>query len=514
MSQIATLDNLPGGFEPDRVDYNLADGVFSDCRNVRFNDGDAEKCKGTSAVFGSLSASAIWALNLNDNTNSFWIYGNETILYGYDGVTHAQVSTVSYACPTDLGYTGGAFHGYAIVNDTAHTPQTWAPGLGNKLNDLPQWPVSTLCKVIRPFGDFLVALGISVSSTLNARQLRWSDVAPTGALPASWDYTDPTNQSGIAELGQTADVLIDCLPLRDTNVIYKQYNTWLMQFVGGLDVFSFRPLFNQSGMLSENCAVAFDTGHLVLTDSDVIIHDGTSQTSICDKKWRKWLFSTLDVTNYRRSFVVDNPREKETWICIPQNGDTFPTLALVFSRSSGKCHVRELGSPMSCAALGFVGGSLTTFDAATGTFNTATGKYDSSTYSPFTQQLVFFEGDAKAAFQAESGETFNGTQMSCYIERSNMGLTRDVGSIKRIGAIYPKVIGTAGDTFLVSVGTRDTIDGPITWTDPFEYTLGTDYMIPDVHTSGRFISLRFAYQGGNSFRLAGFDIAFDPDGER
>lgn len=514
MSQIATLDNLPGGFEPDRVDYNLADGVFSDSRNVRFNDGDAEKCKGTLATFGSLSQTAIWALNVNDNLNSFWLYGSESILFAYDGATHGLVSSFSYAATPDLGYTGGSFHGYAILNDSVHAPQSWAPSLSNKIIDLVNWPASTVAKVIRPFGDFLVALGITVSSTYNARQIRWSDAAPTGALPGSWDYTDPTNQSGINELGQTQDILIDCLPLRDTNVIYKQYNTWLMQFVGGLDVFQFRLLFSQSGMLSDNCAIAFEGGHLVLTDSDVIIHDGTNQQSICDKKWRKWLFSTIDVTNYKRAFVVDNPRQKETWICIPQNGDTFPTLALVFSRSNGKCHVRELGSPMSCAGLGFVPGTLTTFDAATGTFDAATGVFDTSTYSPFSQQLVFFDGTTKVAYQAETGEDFNGTAMSCYLDRSNMGLTRDVGSIKRIGAIYPKVIGTAGDTFLVSVGVRDTIDGVITWTDPFSYTMGTDYMIPDVHVSGRFISLRFAYTGGNSFRLSGFDVEFDPDGDR
>jgi hypothetical protein len=514
MGQIATLDNLPGGFEPDRVDYNLADGVFSDARNVRFNDGDAEKCKGTAAAFGSLSASAIWALNVNDNTNSFWIYGSESILFGYDGSTHTQVSTLSYACPTDLGYTGGGFHGYAILNDSVNKPQSWSPGLGNKVIDLANWPASTTCKVIRPFGDFLVALGITASSVYNARQLRWSDAAPTGALPGSWDYTDPTNQSGIAELGQTQDFLIDCLPLRDTNVIYKQYNTWLMQYVGGLDVFQFRQLFSQSGMLAENCAIAFDGGHLVLTDSDVIIHDGTAQQSICDKKWRKWLFNTIDTTNYKRSFVVDNPRQKETWICIPQTGDSFPTLAMVFSRSSRKVHVRELGAAMSCAGLGFVGGSVATFDAAAGAFDDALGVYDASTYSPFTQQLVFFDGANKAAYTAESGEDFNGTQMTCYLERSNMGLTRDVGSIKRIGAVYPKVVGNAGDLFYITVGVRDTIDGAITWTDPFEYTMGTDYMIPDVHTSGRYISLRFSYTGTSTFRLAGFDVEFDPDGER
>lgn len=70
----AIIDELTGGLAPDQVDYNLPDGVFSTGVNVRFRYSSAEKCKGNQAVFGSLSATAIWANSIGDGTTIYWIY--------------------------------------------------------------------------------------------------------------------------------------------------------------------------------------------------------------------------------------------------------------------------------------------------------------------------------------------------------------------------------------------------------------------------------------------------------
>src|SRR5688572_26536873 len=213
----AVIDKLSGGLAPDQVNYNLPDGQFSDGRNVRFRDDSAEKCKGTEAVFGSLSSSSIWALPVTDGIEQYWVYGNESVVYATQGTTHTQISSESYNCPVNIGYTGGQFHGFLILNDTNTVPQRWAPSLSNKIVPLDNWPSSTFCKVIRPFRDFLVALRVTQDGAYNPRLLRWSDAAAFGSLPGSWDYTDPTNQAGITELGQTEDEIIDCLPLRDSN---------------------------------------------------------------------------------------------------------------------------------------------------------------------------------------------------------------------------------------------------------------------------------------------------------
>ncbi len=117
------------------------------------------------------------------------------------------------------------------------------------------------------------------------------------------------------------------------------------------------------------------------------------------------------------------------------------------------------------------------------------------------------------ALQADTGELFNGSTMTAYIERSNIGLTRDVGSMKRVRRIMPKIYGTAGDTISVYVGARATPDSAITYSGPFAFTVGTDYKV-DCRVSGRFISIKIQYAGTNTFRMSGFDIEFDSDGNR
>ncbi len=509
----AVIDKLSGGLAPDQVDYNLPDGIFSTGLNVRFRDDSAEKCKGNESVFGSLSATAIWANSIGDGTTSYWAYANEAVIYATDGSTHTQISTSSYNAPVNLGYTGGDFHGFQILNDTVLVPQRWAPGLLNKVRDLDNWPSNTFCKVIRPFGNFLVAMRITQDGVYNPRVLRWSDAAAFGSLPPSWDYTDPTNQAGITELGHSEDYIVDGKALRDSFIIYKQSSTFLMTPVGGLDVFAFRELFTKSGMLTENCVAEFSQNHFVLSDHDVVVHDGSSMQSIADKRTRRAIFNSINPQRFERCFVVPNRRERQIYLCVPESGNDFPNIAWVWSIPDNTWHIQELGGNISTGDEGIVIGAELTIDGLSGAIDDLGGLIDEYSFTPFARRLVLWSGLLKKALQQDSGETFDGTAMACSLERSNIGLTRDVGSIKRIRRIFPKLIGTAGDTFTVRVGARDVIDGALTYSGPFTFTIGTDYKI-DCRVSGRWISLRFESSVTNNWRLAGFDVEYENDGLR
>lgn len=512
----ARIDNMEAGLAPDQADINLPDGIFTDLRNFRFRDGALEKCKGVNAVLGSLSTTAIWLSSLSDGINQYWVYGDTTILYATDGSTHAQVSSMSYTASINLGYTGGAFHGYLVLNDATNYPQSWVPGLANKVDNLANWPSSVYCKVIRPFGDFLVALRVTQGGVYNPRLLRWSDAAAIGALPGSWDYTDPTNQAGITELGQTQDELIDCAPLRDVNIVYKQNYTWIMYPAGLPDVFGFRQLFSESGLLTEDCIAALGSQHLVVTDSDIIVHDGAQQESIIERRLRRWLFNAIDQTYYRRAFVVSDSKERETWFCFPESGSTFANLALVWSSVNRRPHIRELGALVSSGAGGIIGGAVNTWNAETQTWDSGTGVWDEANFSPTSRRLIMAAAASKLAYQGNYGEAVNGADMASYAIRSNMALTKDVGAIKVPKAIFPKVYGTDGDVLSVRVGTAASPDGTVTWSNTYSFTIGTDYKVDLVgaRLRGRFIHLRVAYTGQNALRLGGFDVEFDHAGGR
>ncbi len=495
----------------------VQDGAWSDSRNVRYRDGSAEKMTGYAQVFGSLSATAISAFTINDGVSTYWNYGSNTVLYATDGSTHANVSHVSlsYAATDDLGWTGGAFHGQMVLTDGVNIPQSWSPALGNKFISLTAWPTATLVtKIIRPHTDFLFALRNTTSGSYNPREIRWSDKASQGSLPGSWDYTDPTNQSGITELGQTGDIVVDALTLRDALIIYKETHTWIATYVGGLDVFQFRQLYSQSGMLTENCAIDFGDQHLVLTDHDVIVHDGNSQQSILDKRMRKNFIGRIDTNKFRRAFVCLDARNKEILCCIPESGASWPTLALAWNYADNTLDYRELGGPKTWAVHGTVpSGTSQTFDSDSGAFDAATDQFDQDTYNPSILKLIIWDSAAKKAYQFGEGETFDGTPMQVYAERLAMGLSMDLTSLHRVMSVIPVITGTAGDTFDIYIGARETLDSPVNYSGPYTFTLGTDYRI-DCRVDGRVIDIRVQYSGVHSFRLSGFRIETFPTGSR
>lgn len=509
-----SVDDVSGGLNADLVDLQLPDGVFTDSRNFRYRNAAVEKCKGQTAVFGSLSVTPMWAASIGDGITSYWAYGNEHVLYATDGTTHANISSsLSFNAGPDIGYTGAQFHGYQLISDGQQAPCSWQAGLSNVLTPLTNWPVGVTCKVIRAFKDQIIALRMTESGVYNPRVLRWSDIAGVGALPASWDYTDPTNFAGRTELGETQDYLIDSLALRNVNIIYKQFSTYLMQPVESNDSFAFQLLFAQSGLLAENCAAAFGGNHFVVTTDDIIVHDGSNVQSVADKRTKKYFFSALNASRYQRTFVIPDVINHTMWVCFCESGNDFPNLALCWDWQNNAWFIRELGVNIAHGAFGIVIGSELTFDGQVGSFDSLTTTFDESTFTPFSNRLVLFNGAAPAAYQAESGETFNGTTMNCYATRTNIGLTRDMNSFKRIQRVMPKVIGTAGDTLQVYVGSKTTPDGTTTFSGPFNFTIGTDYKI-DCRVSGRWITLKFAYAGTNSVRVAGFDVEFLQDGFR
>lgn len=505
------------GLVGDPPPSEIAEGAWSDSRNVRYRDGAAEKIGGYAQVFGSLSATAIGAFTISDGNTTFWVYGGNTVLYATDGTTHANASHLSlgYNATDDLGWTGGAFHGQVVLTDGVGIPQSWQPALGNRFTSLTAWPVASLVtKVLRPHADFLFALRNTTTGSYNAREIRWSDKASQGSLPLSWDYTDPTNQSGINELGQTGDIVVDALTLRSSLIIYKEFHTWIADYVGGLDVFSFRQLYAQSGILTENCAIDFGDRHLVLTDSDVIVHDGNSQQSILDGTLRRNFIGRINVNRFRRSFVCLDVRNKEIHCCIPENGYDWPNLALTWNYGQNTLGYRELGGTKTWGAHGTVPSGISqTFDSDSGLYDAATDQFDADTYNPAALKLILWDATAKKAYQDGEGETFDGTPMDVYAERLKLGLSMDLVNIHRIMSVIPIITGTAGDTFDIYIGVRETLDSAIDYSGPYVFTLGSDYLI-DCRLDGRVVDLRVHYRGVHSFRLSGFRLETFPTGNR
>jgi len=508
------IANLATGFFPDLPDLELPPGAFTDSRNVQYRDGGLEKCRGYEQALGDLSATAIWAAPISDGVNYFWVYGSPTVMYATDGTTHANITgAITLGATDDLGFTGGPFHGFMIVNEGAAIPQFWSPSLSNDLQSLTAWPVIT-AKVVRSFKDFLVALRITDGGTYSPRTMRWSDVAQQGALPASWDYSDPTNQAGIVEFGQTEDQLIDALPIRDSLCIYKENHTWLGDYVGGADILGFRQLFSQVGAMSENCIATLDAQHVVLGTDDLILHDGNSARSLLDRRARRWLFNRINTQRHKRSFLSVDYRNRQVYVCFPESGNDWPNLALVWNWAEDTLHPYDLGGPKTFGTHGIVSSSTAeSFDLSSGTFDDDAGVFDEESFSPFDRKMITLDAGAPKLYQHDTGESYNGQPMSCYAERSGTPISEDLGAIKRVWRIWPKVIGTIGDTLTFWTGAREAPGASVNFTGPYTFTIGVDTWI-DVRFDARIIDLRVEYAGELTFRLAGMNVDYEDAGDR
>jgi len=512
------FDNLGQyGIVADSPAWDIPKNAWTEGQNIRFTDNAVEKFKGHRDAFGALSIQPYYATPIQDDANAYWVYASLSSVYATDQAAAANIVSagVSFSATESFLWNGGSFNGVLILNNGIAAPQQWVPSLSNKLQPLSNWPAATTCKIIRPFGYFLVALDLTESTVRNSRIIRWSHPAQPGAVPASWDESDPNYDAGRTELGEGNEPLIDCLPLREFNIIYREHSAFAQQYIGGNQVFQFRRMFTQLGILSHRCVASYAGYHVCFADGDIVRHDMQSVVSLVDRRMRQYVFNSISAQYYNRSYIAPNYAKNEMWFCFPQSGYQWPNMAVVWNWQQDTTTIREIpNSPHIAYGLVNPGGD-TTFDSASGSFDDDIDAFDYRNYNPTQDSLLICDLDNSKLLQVDDGETFNGASMYCYIQRHALPLgdPKNLTSMKMIRRIIPKIDGTTGESVNIYIGTADQMDGVVTWSTPKSFVIGTDWFV-NFRERGRIIDIKFEYQGAGSFRLIGYDVEFDYVGMR
>jgi len=351
--------------------------------------------------------------------------------------------------------------------------------------------------------------------------VKWSHPAIAGALPVSWDDTDSTKDAGEYNLSQTAGYCLDCAPLRDINVIYKEDSIWGMQYIGGLYIFRFFQIAGQIGAIAKRCMTEFATGqHAVFGTGDCVVHDGQTMTSILSSRMRKWLYNQLDPTYYARNFIARVYAKREVWFCFTPTGSTFPTQALVWNFEQNSIGVRDLPG-LGHLTEGQIyatsisdtwdGGPSTTWDADSVTWGES--GYTLTEPNPLGAGVT-----DTLLYNMSSGLTFNGTDYDAYVERTGLGIPPvnsgtppDISSMKFVRRVWPRIEGTDGATVQVEIGTQNYVDGSVTWADPINYTIGSNARI-DCRLRGRMLAYRVSSSTDIDWRLHGIEFDVDKSG--
>jgi hypothetical protein len=451
-----------------------------------------------------------------EGAQAYWVYAGTNNVWATDGAVHAEITSlsVSYSASDSLLWNGGAFQSHMLLNNGQQAPQTWSPSLSQRMTQLANWEAGTLADVIRSYRNFIFAFRVTEAGIYNPRLLRHSNGAVAGNLPTSWDYTDPNKDTGRVEFGQTDDLLVDALPLRDQFVIYKQRHIWAAQYAGGVDnPFVYHQAFSNVGALGQYCIANFEGNHIVLSPDDVIMHDLNQVSSVVDKRTRAWLFRQINPEKYQTCFVVASPRDREAWICFPESGHDLPNLALIWNWSEDTHQVRELGVDTPHIAFGIVvDSSGSTFDTDDGTFDSAVDTFDGGIPNAAATSLIIADPDNVNLLHVDASGTLNGEPFTKRLERECLPFG-NLLQIKRIHRIYPKFIGLAGEIVRISVGARERFEDSFAYSAPVDFTIGTD-LWAEFRLSGRLIDVRFEYDGSQALRIHGFDVEWEAAGLR
>jgi hypothetical protein len=523
--------------------FDLPPTAFTMAVNARFNEGKASRGPIFRTVGTLSNASPRHILSFPDTA------GNQTtILCNLDGTVQSFTPGASYGTPTitDISASGwsassneGVFTD-TLLNDVVYlnrpdrVPWYRLRG-GTSFATLPVWDSTWRCVSLRSFGGTVFALGITKAGIYYPTTVKWSDLSTFQATPGAWTPAT-TNSAGENPLSDMQDQIVDGFPLRDRFIIYGSNEVWAATQTGDNNVFSFKRMFRNGGVINQNCIVEVDGTQYVFGSYDIYKTDGFSKVSICDQRVRRFIFNSIQRTDAFRFFAVHNPRLNEIeFYYVSNDGYTsFPYQAgatLGCNRSATYNLLTDTWALRDQPYVVYAGtGTISsgqTFDSVTSAYDATGGAYSAFadaaqktlivaglTKSPLVASIYSYDSPDSTASNAPVATAANPPM---YLEKTWLDMD-EVGAnltgYKVLTCLYPQgrfanISGVCTFTLGGSLYSGDTI----TWDTPMTYDGQSNYKL-DYMSGGRFLSYKMTYSDYNAFSLSGFDANLEITGSR
>ncbi len=506
-------------FAPEGVTLDLPPELvgpeyYTRVRNIHFRQG-AERARGLSAVYGAPLFAPRWLqFARSANETPGWLYAGDAGIGFADGGAHYDLTPSDFLIPDKLNpFTGGVLNSVPVISQ--RRAWYWPGDTAGPLVVLPDWPANRFCEALRPYKFHLFALGVNDAGTFLADQIRWSAAAEPGQVPASWTPA-PDNEAGSAELSQTSGACVDAAQLRSSFIVYKDTSTYVVDYVGGASVMAVRLLFSETGALAANCVAELPNRHIVLTDGDVITHDGQRVESIAENWVRRELFATADGANLRNAFVTSNAADSEVWVCVAEQGNAFPTRAFIYNTISGRWGIRELPEKPSHISPGQVRlvPQDNSWEADTEAWEDDPTPWNESVGRVDFYELLEASPDNVQLYAVDLSDSRDGVPVSALVEKTGISLG-DLERNKTVTEVWLNVIGNLGTRLEVSVAGLETADEDPDFNGTVaEFVIGRDQKV-DVGVSGRFFALRVEGDSARvvaPWRLSSFTLMYTERG--
>lgn len=495
--------------------------------DMLLRNGKAQSRNPAKAVLGTPGVPPYWGFNYRIGAVKLWFYAGLQRVYATAGSTQYDVTRASgnYNTTESDRWSGGNFNGAIIINNGVDVPQmmTTIDPSTQVFSALTNWPANTRCRTLRFFKSYAVALDITKAGVRYPLLVKWSHQTDPGAIPSSWDHTNPAVDAGETPLADTQGTVVDLLAMGDTAIVYKEDSVWSMRLVGGDQIFAFNKKFSEFGILAPNCAAAIPDGsHVVLTANDVVLHNGQTFRSIAEDRIRQYIFDNLDMSRAYRCYVVTNTALHEVWVCVPNLGGVEPTTAYCWNWDTQAWSIKSLPNT-SYIAMGYVdAGSTGTWDGDTGTWDSDSSTWNTVEYSSSSLQPIGFSAANTKIYDTEpktfdpSGEIVIGS-----IERMLLSVPMqneqppDMFHTKEFRRLRPRITGTQGDIVSVSfyaVEEREGLQLTMTLVETQEFIIGTTAYL-DFVISTRLFGLRFEGELNSNWTFHGYELEYEPVGD-
>ena len=501
MTPIKNLGSI--GLVKDQLPQEVADAAFTDVSNVRFRDGNAERISGDTQIYSAPAVTPYFVTAYANGSYRYVVHAGTAAVYVDDGTTRTDITGTAPTGAAGNRWTGGTLNGVLVLNNGVDQPMYWGGNVASNLATLTGWNSAWRCASMRPWKNYLFALDVTKTTTRYPHMVKWSSAADPGTAPASWNEADPAVDAGELDLAETTDFLVDCLPLGDQLIIYKEFSTYAATYVGGQFIFSFKRLPVDHGLMAKGCAAIVPGGHLVITNGDLVLLTAQGSQSVVDGKLRRWLFDSIDSTYYDRAFIATNPSYNEAWVCYPTTGNSTCNRALIWNWKENTFTVRSLtGVTYGCS--GQIAVSIDdTFDSDSVPFDESSTTFDQAQLPLSKAQLVLCTTDPKI-LAADIGSDFHGPGFTASLERTGLAFG-DPSVIKTVRSVYPRIDGNAGSTVYIQIGATMDAETPYTWGDAVPYVIGSTYKA-DMFATGRFIGYRVSSTDTFVWRMRSIDF--------
>lgn len=379
------------------------------------------------------------------------------------------------------------FNELLIVNPATDAPPQFTTAVvgAGSLVELPNWindstgnPI--IVRVIKGFNTRLIAMNVkeehgagTADDTYQPIDLLFSsNISTIASLTAAQWTASTTNTAGDAFLVDTPGKILDGGQLGEFFIAYKSDSVVRIRETGDSFVLAIESIFEDDGIYSTRCfANIGNSQHLVVGNYGVYIHDGQSQKQdIAKDLFKDTMFALVKPAERNRTFVFQQTRDKEVWLCLPSNSNstTGCDIAFVYDYANGKIHKRTIPG-LSDLFETELNGELKIFGCKSGT----------------TLQTL-----SSTALEADG-----------FFERTDDNLT-DNSITKQINRI---LVNAKGACKLAIVGTKYLSDSK-SYTN-IDFNPATQYKV-DTRTSGRFMNLKVTMNGSTNPELTKlqFDI--------